>query len=439
MRSPDSTRRRLIGSAPSLPLAGMLGAATIAVGQSPQQGVVSIDIERTLRLDSKEVFEFASTRKESRTKKFLSYTPKAPRGFQPGYKRTSVVAKPEKRMLVGSLLRTYILTRSSGGPAEPMTVAVPVHTPVVITVVAHLFVRTGAEAREPEIIKAFEAYKYAEHGEPQDYAAPRLGPAGVSPGMFVILQGWRIDDDEGSNQVFYSQAEEALQALYSRPGKGNKFRVLAPNEMVPVTNHPGLVLPEENLKTKDFGTGGYSLRYVSQRPATEPPIDPPLKRDDQRELITAVEESLKLELNAIDCAKGFGVNYVPLAVLAAWPEFKVELRTAWIEIGCVKTEVPQPVLMTRTTRLVINGYYSEPTAKKFTQAAVDEITRCLVSSFAVAAVAGLAVCELATAVQVFRLFFDVCIEKLKEEFKKCLIPGLALLTVPDSKWKEVNI
>ena len=442
MKESNSVRRRLLATVPSLPLAGVLSAASIAAnGQSPQQSVVSLDIDRTLRvgLDSKEVIDFASTKRDTPNRKPLSSLPPTLDDFR--RLDTTIDVARHKTWLVAAIERRYILIRNpQSGPAEPLSTTVPVRTPVILVVVSHLFVRNGVtDDKEQAIAKAFSAYEFVKHGNPQDYAAPLLGPAGVSANMFAILQGWRLEDDRSRPQGFFYEADNALKALYQTNLPGNTYRVPPAQSGGPSSIKPGDV-PQLELTgpTKRYGDGSHQLVLVSETAAPMPPpvseAARPLISKDPQALAKQVKDNLGDELHRIDCTKPFVVKYVPLAQLAAWPEFKVEWRSRWIHIGCVLTEVPEPRLQTRTSRLVVNGYY--PNINALPQAVVDAVASCLVSSFAVAAVAGLVLSEFATAVKVFRLLFDACIQYQKEEFRKCLIPGIALLTSTDD-WKDV--
>jgi hypothetical protein len=452
MTNPDPARRRLIATLPSLPVGGALAvAAAAAQAQVPASGgAQALDIERSLRveLDSEEVFAYASVRFTA-----LPNNPplKAPESKVPsieGFKHLAKldVAKDDNQWIFGALERKYILTRTGGAaPGEPISTVIPVKTPVVLIIVANLFVRDRPDVdanKQDAILKAFSAYKFASHGNPHDHAATLLGPAGVTADMFSIVQGWRLEHNTSKDQVFHDAADVAMTALYSSSSSGSYYRVAPKSHTNP--NIPLYGLPQTGLGeqgTKKYSQSGYVLKFVSEESRrTMPPrvtlAAANVSASNPKDLDIKVKADLDRERKLTDCGEAKIVKYVPLAVLFAWPEFMVEWTAKRIRIGCVVVEVQVPRLLTRTTKLVVNGHY--PHLEAYPQSFIDAVTSCLVASFAVAAVAGLVLSEFATAIKVFRLLFDACIEYQVSVFKKCLIPGLALLT-DEGKWSEVSL
>lgn len=174
--------------------------------------------------------------------------------------------------------------------------------------------------------------------------------------------------------------------------------------------------------------------YLQERGAAEPndpayviPTDTPDEPAPQYEGL--IHDAIK-EAVGVKCGNMLRRDY-KLATVSSWPEFKVEIVSKNIRIGCSTITIWYPKVYTRTTRLVAYCYISVPEKIWHTLGAIIEA--CAVRAALEAAVVGVILGNPAAAAASFEALFKRCIA---EEAYNCLAPGL-YINKERSNWDPV--
>lgn len=105
----------------------------------------------------------------------------------------------------------------------------------------------------------------------------------------------------------------------------------------------------------------------------------------------------------------------------------------YIRIGCVKTKVPHPVLLTRTARIELWAFAR---ADNWDPTIENLLRGCLVESALVGTVVGVVLANFAAALAAFQTAFEACIKSRLLQLVVCTLVGLLILK-RRSAWNPV--
>jgi hypothetical protein len=289
--------------------------------------------------------------------------------------------------------------------------------PVLVTAKSVLLVTEDVRknpALADKIKQAFDAYDPSSNPDPFKYALDKMGND-VTADMFLVRTAFAIKRKENP-KINHTQRDQLL-AFYK--GKVNvKFFDLK------YTNLPSY------LEDNPLELIGPTEEYLGRVPS--PQTDPTHQREflkpvTQGQEDQAVQDIMDGAKSAMTGCEANVKDFVRIAAVFGWPEFKIEMVDVKIQIGCIWVIFSLPVLRVRFSDLVLFAWilHEANLSKRILQL----VEGCVVRSAISATVIGVVLNNFYAALAAYEALFDECVA----EQVSCLMPGLALI-VESSSW-----
>lgn len=265
-----------------------------------------------------------------------------------------------------------------------------------------------SSAHSDELRMLFEQYEYDEYTTLEQWinlnASPAIKREMYEVGVFIIISK---DGD-----VIKSAIQEA--ALFKKYCNDNESQVypLQGGENMGLTNW----IKENKLSL-------FPLGYVLyKQPDYNANIGEVEEKNDLNDKTNLDNLAKKFDdYNASTCP-GMKSKEKKILSLLDWPEFKIEWKYKWIEIGCSKIRILFPYVRTRTASL--NLYIQYVYSVNVAQSILPRIDDCALVAVFQGAVIGVALGNFPAALVVFKTSFTDCI---KDYILSCLYPNLLIL------------
>ena len=313
---------------------------------------------------------------------------------------------------------------------------IPYQQQVVLTLWARLLVKDAlAPNLEQKIVEAFDTYNAKNDGEAEQYITRVLEKnPDLNAGMAKI--GYSFSLVKKGAAIARTEVRDATLGLYTGDTQG---------VVLPDSKHPEPINSD--------GDGYFEKRKIRVRRISAKVVSgiPPTPKDSvhQAEVQKGqspqdiIEQIAKSEASVIECNR-LARKDIRIAELVRYPEFKVVLRDfRWVlyrdrcgnEISVVVT---LPVLQIRWSKIDLWAYLRYPSDPAVVNDMVERtIETCAVRAALSGAVVGVVLGNFAAALAAFKAVFQDCLVSHFEEFLKCMIPGLAMLSEEVSGWQDV--
>jgi hypothetical protein len=303
-----------------------------------------------------------------------------------------------------------------GNAISECDVAVTSMRPLKISTKFHLLSQIDTpDAHLKLVVKLFEDYDAAKHGEDIESWVRNSLPADVSDAQFRVETTTSITKSGNSRDGNIAQ-REAFISLYTRKEPRVKSEVVVVPDM-PFDQWAA----EAEVTIRKVGERFLDPNFKPQIAKEIQEVKPYTNEGDRVAGVTGLLDAITAEVIPGDCGK-MNREDIKLLSLAAWPEFKVEWRDERIRIGCATVVISIPVLKTRISNLNFYVYFALPQEVGRTVIAIGKT--CAIRSALGGAVIGVIVGNPAAALVAFNALFRMCIER---EVKRCINPGILVL------------
>lgn len=374
-----------------------------------------IQLDYSPNLDTREVHDYILDPKN--TNSLAEALP-----TQTGYTLTNTTKSGTHEMTFYSSVKEYYNVLKRNTLVGNFDILVPVRQVIELQVDMHLLMKDDTPNELKQIIRhAFEKYDPAI--DPIEYAEQQMG-ADITPDMFMVLPSFTIRK-KGAPQLMTKQ-KEAILAMYDGTDTSGSTVDISDNENRTMPNffhEKGL--RAVYLKTENVG-------YIPSPP--EDQLHEVAVADNSK--TDVIDSILKQDTVGMDCTI-YEVERIEkrIATLLLFPEFKIEWHQISIKIGCVRITFPVPILYARLSSKVLYAYVGKPNnvGKIF----IAQVENCAIKAAVAGAVIGIVLGNFPGAIIAFKAVFTECIEYNAGQYVQCLVPGLALLTEPESDWAPI--
>lgn len=296
--------------------------------------------------------------------------------------------------------------------------AVPVIYEVTVELWAQLFVKKGDESIISDLQAALATFN--PWRDSADDIADQLATRTVNP----------IRRDRYLVSVFYVITKKDEGSLQKKlPPEWNAERGQCSN---PELNSGSRINNADLCQT--LADGGYRID-VKELPKEVPP--PVATKDPLREVeandpydpatIDKVFDDIAVLNGPADCGMLSREEPIKIADLFSYLELMVELRTVTFKVGCVHVTLSYPVLMTRTSTVVLYALLAHAPVNfdEYTKKVVVEL---IITSAVLAGIVFYATASFTVAYETFKGAMTIGLKEIFGTMIKCLLPEIVVIT-----------